>query len=240
MTLKVLGKYGPYPKECCCTSSYLLLGRGAIVFEMGSGSFSRLISNHSPEDVSAVVISHFHQDHIADLGVYNYYLESISIKRGERVAVKLYLPDCDCPEKSIIKNFKYFDPIFVKECESINIGQYRMQFFKTRHPVYCLGFVLNDGDKKFMYSADTNYFYELDDIYKKCDFALLDGAFLKKDYSEAKPHMSVDLCSNLASKYSVKTIITHIHPANNEEDCLKEINSEFAALAEENKSYTLW
>ena len=81
MKFKVLGKYGPFPPAGGATSGYLLLGKNAkIAFEMGSGVFARLASACAPENLGALVISHLHYDHISDLGVLNYYVESLSRK----------------------------------------------------------------------------------------------------------------------------------------------------------------
>ena len=56
-------------------SSYLVrAGDAAVVLDMGAGTFNRLLAEVDPADLGAVVISHLHPDHMADLLALRVYM----------------------------------------------------------------------------------------------------------------------------------------------------------------------
>ena len=93
MLLRIIGECGPYPKPLGATSCYLLeTENNKIVLDMGSGAFSKLSDIVKPEEISAIVISHFHADHSADLAIFAYYLQQLE-KRGRfSGSIPLYCP----------------------------------------------------------------------------------------------------------------------------------------------------
>ena len=114
MRVKVLGKYGPYPKNGGATSAYLLTSDSATVaFELGAGAFVRLINSADISKLDAIIISHFHFDHCSDVGVLGYYLLRLSAAGKVNLPVKLYCPESDSPLLIAFKNMKAFDVITV-------------------------------------------------------------------------------------------------------------------------------
>lgn len=239
MEVSVLGKYGPYPPSGGATSGYLLKNRaGLFALDMGSGVFSRLSGFCSPEALNAVIISHFHYDHIADLGILNYYLEALSRKGKYSGKMLVYIPDVDTPEAILIKQMKYFDVKTVKDGDEVDINGAKFKFFLTAHPVYCLGVAVKSGKEKFVYSADGDLSANIEENLKGSTLAVLDGAFLSKDYAKGKPHMSVYLCGALSEKYGVKTVVSHLIPDNQTYNAIRElIEFSQAYIAEEGKTY---
>ncbi len=215
MKLSILGKYGPYPKSCGNTSGYLLQDEtSCVAFEMGSGVFAELSKTVPPQNVSAVIVSHLHNDHISDLGVYNYYLESLSKKGLLQRNIPLILPQVDCATTEFIKEMKYFQPVWVKNGCDVKIGDLYFTFFEVKHPVYCLGFACMHEGRKFVYSGDTDVCESLKGNLSGADSALLDGAFLPSQYRVGGPHMSAELCAKLAKELNFKAYITHLLPTN--------------------------
>ena len=93
MKLTVLGKYGPYPPINGATSSYLLQTDSAnVLLDLGSGTLARLKEKVGVKDISFIVFSHLHFDHVSDFGVLSYEL-SFS---GRIDKVNVYLPNFDC------------------------------------------------------------------------------------------------------------------------------------------------
>ena len=68
MRLTILGNNGPFPAPGGATSGYLLTsGETRICFDLGSGTLSRLTALTPPEELTALVLSHWHYDHCADV-----------------------------------------------------------------------------------------------------------------------------------------------------------------------------
>ncbi len=239
MKLQVLGKFGPFAPYGGATSGYLLsCDVGALALDMGSGVFSRLLKEYPPEEILAVIISHFHYDHIADLGVFNYYLESLSKKGLLKNKINLYMPKEICSESESIKNMSYFNVTEVSDGDVVDINGLTVKFFKSAHPVYCLGMVICDGSKKFLYSSDGDVSTALTDNMKDCSYALLHGAFLSENYKKGGAHMSISACGELSEQFGVKCVVSHSLPFREEKAARNEVEKySLCELAEEFKVY---
>ena len=76
MKLTVLGNCGPYPGKGAGTSGYLLQGEHAnIMLECGSGTVGQLWQYIEPKDLTAIILTHMHWDHVSDF--MNAFKESV-------------------------------------------------------------------------------------------------------------------------------------------------------------------
>lgn len=208
MKLTILGNNGPYPAKDGATSSYLLnLENGKkIVLDMGSGAFSNLLRACEPALVDAVIISHLHYDHVSDLGVFSYYLQS-----HKKEKIQLYFPE----RTSFTQDFEKKDAFEVKYYNQSSVLAFentKITFQQTNHPVLTYACLVDDGVKKFLYTGDTNYFSEIEELFYACDVALCDSFFLCENADLKRPHMSVKTVCELAQKHDVKVILTHLNP----------------------------
>src|SRR5690554_2082839 len=87
MKVTVVGFWGAYPEENEATSSYLIEKDGfKLLLDCGSGALSQLPKYVEPYDLDAVILTHYHNDHIADIGVLQYYmLVQNGIRQQEKV-----------------------------------------------------------------------------------------------------------------------------------------------------------
>ena len=75
MCIKIttIGWWGAYPSANDATSGYLLQsGNLNVLIDCGSGVLARLQNYIDLERLDAVVLSHYHWDHIADIGCLQY------------------------------------------------------------------------------------------------------------------------------------------------------------------------
>src|SRR5262245_13531284 len=87
MRLTVLGSSGGYPAPGSACSGYLVEdGDSRLWVDAGSGTFARLLEHCSPDELSAVLISHLHADHWTDLIVGLHALQ-FAFKRDEPLPV---------------------------------------------------------------------------------------------------------------------------------------------------------
>ena len=137
------------------------------------------------------------------------------------------------------KNMKAFDVITVGDGQEIRLKDLSLKFYSVNHPVPCLGFTACDGARTFAYGGDSNECKNLERSVENADLALLDGGFLEKDWTSAKPHLSIKKCAELAEKYSVKTVISHINPEYDEKDIIDEAITvcDMCLVAEEGETY---
>ncbi|MBQ8725503.1 MAG: MBL fold metallo-hydrolase [Clostridia bacterium] len=240
MQLTILGKYGPFPKQGGATSSYLLNCNGKnVLIDMGAGSFSRLIKIVKPEDLDVIVLSHFHFDHTSDVGVLIYYFQSLFNKGYDKKPLVI-CPDSGGALAESVISCPYFEVLTVSGGEITFHDELSFEIFEMKHPVPTIGVKISDGEKTFAYTGDTNLCYSVDDLFENSDLVLADGAFLRKDWGENLPHLSVEHILEFTEKYGNKSIISHINPKYTQEEIEDVIkNYKNCQLAQEGKTYTI-
>lgn len=73
MKMTVVGFWGGFPEAGEATSGYLFEHDGfRLLVDCGSGVLAQLQKYITPSHIDAVVLSHYHHDHVADIGVLQY------------------------------------------------------------------------------------------------------------------------------------------------------------------------
>ena len=209
MKLHLLGINGPFPESRGATSGYLLeSGDSLLQFDLGSGVLANLTALTAPEDISALLVSHWHFDHTADLPVLMYRLQALN-----RV-LKVFGPaDPDAALYRLVSSVPCFDFTEVSPGASFAAGGVQVRVCAARHPVPSVGYRVSDGAVTFGYTGDTNTLPSLAGDYRGCDLLLADGLFSRDAWEENKPHLSAELAARLAADAGAgKLVITHLNP----------------------------
>jgi ribonuclease BN (tRNA processing enzyme) len=211
MKITVLGQWGAYPKAGEATAGYLLEHNNEkILMDCGSGVLAQLQKYIKLSELSAVIITHTHFDHIADLGCLQYAC-LIETDIGLRVsALPIYIADESNNNK--FKTMKGTDLRSISEKDTLYISGLQLSFFKTFHEAYCLAVKVQFQDKVFVYTADTFYDESLVDFCASVELLIAEASFYK-DFADAKMygHMNSSDVGSLALKANVgKVILTHL------------------------------
>ncbi len=225
MLLHLLGVNGPFPESGGATSGYLLCTEGArLQLDFGSGVLGRLTALTPPEDLSALLLSHWHFDHTSDLLPLIYRLEStgkaldVWAPADEGSAMRRIVSACAC--------FRLHD---VAAGDRLTVGDAEITATPARHPVPAVGFRIDDGKKVFGYTGDTNTLPGLADSYRGCDLLLADALFPEENWGEGKPHLSAPLAALLARDAGAKRLVlTHLNPAFSPDLLLREARVHFS------------
>ncbi|MEG0267988.1 MAG: MBL fold metallo-hydrolase, partial [Carnobacterium sp.] len=87
MKLTILGYWGGYPTKNEGTSSYLLESdEFHLMIDAGSASLIALEKHLDPLELNALLLTHYHADHIADVGVLQYTRQLKRLDNNERRA----------------------------------------------------------------------------------------------------------------------------------------------------------
>ena len=107
------------------------------------------------------------------------------------------------------------------------------------HPAISHGIKLVSDNKTLAYSGDTTINGDINSLVVGADLCLLDGCFTEEDYLPSKPHMSIKQVCEIANKYKVKTIVTHILYSYSDMVVEEEINkySSLCVVAKEGMIY---
>lgn len=242
MDLMVLGCNGPYPAAYGATAGYMVRSQGGysfIALDMGSGVFARLGKFCPPENVSAIILSHLHYDHISDMGVFNYYLEALNRSGKKLKPIPVLVPPDDERVATLQKMYPYFRFIKVYEGKKYVLGDLTAEFLPLRHGVPNYGVCLTEmrTEKKLVYSGDTNVCENLEKLVSGCDLWLGGAPFIGGEYQPDGGHLSVEILQELADKYDVDTVLTHLYPIHSEREYVAAISSPRVSVAKAFKSY---
>lgn len=214
MKLTVIGCLGGFPAEGKATSCFLLESKGFnLLIDCGSGALLALQKVLSPLQLDAALLTHFHADHIADVGVLQHFWQlAPGVKKVP--ILPIYASDHD------LENFNKLDwPESTQKqaldfTKPMQIGPFTISFFKTKHPVetYAVRIKEQGNSNELVYTADTTMVSGLGDFIKGAKVLLADTNFLA-DKPEPRWHLTTLETAQLANQAHVQhVILTHLPP----------------------------
>jgi ribonuclease BN (tRNA processing enzyme) len=211
LKITVLGPWGAYPKAGEATAGYLLEHLDEkILVDCGSGVLAQLQKYIKLSEITAVIISHTHFDHIADLGCLQYAC-LIDQDLGIRTStLPIYMAD-----EANDNKFKEMAGTEIRRIsveEALVIKRLRFTFFKTFHGAFCLAMKIQYLNKTIVYTADTYYDETLVDFCANADALIAETSF-NKAITDAKKygHMNTTDVGTLAMKARIgKAFLTHL------------------------------
>lgn len=212
MQLHIIGCWGGYPKANEASSGYLLECDGfQLLIDCGSGVLSKLQNTLLPKQIDSVILSHYHSDHIADIGVLQHARLIQGILGGALPNLPIYGHQLDTQEfakltyKEITKGVAY-DPQ-----ASLTVGPFMIHFLQTVHPVPCFAMRIEAHGKAVVYTGDTSFKSELIDFCKNADLLLSECNFYGNMDAKGAGHMTSIDCGTLAKEANVKELVlTHL------------------------------
>ncbi len=234
MKLTVLGCAGSFPTADSPASSYLLEHEGQrIVLDMGNGSIGNLqrhVDLDQPDAISAVLLSHGHLDHCADLGslyVIRAYHPSTRFGRlrvfgpvgvAQRMAA-LYGSSVAALEAS----FEFIEFTGGPEI----VGPFTVTTCAARHPVPSVSIRVATPGGSMVYSGDTGPNEELITLAVDVDLAVFEASFVGDD-NPPDLHLTGAAAGEHARLAGArKLLLTHLVRWNDDEDVLAEAASAF-------------
>lgn len=180
-----------------------------ILVDPGPESLCRLLTyvpKFNPEKIDAVILSHKHIDHSADINV---YLDVIT-KGGFTKSGMLIVPQDAFGEDGVIFKYllKYLKEIkIIKPKFKMKLGDLTFEFpLRHEHRVETYGLKLIHDNYSISYISDTKFFPEIITAYE-ADILILN--LLRLQPSEID-HLSVPDCVEIISEIKPKVaIITH-------------------------------
>src|SRR5690625_4439679 len=157
MKVTVIGYWGGFPAPNSATSTYLVEKGGfALVVDMGSGGLATLQKYKQISDIDAVILSHYHHDHVADIGVLQYARLVQTYLTDQKDSLYIYgHQEDELAFKSL--SHDYTKGIAYNPNQALNVGPFMITFLKTNHVVPCFGMRITDGENVFVYTADTAF-----------------------------------------------------------------------------------
>ncbi|MFD1039024.1 MBL fold metallo-hydrolase [Virgibacillus byunsanensis] len=228
MRVTVVGFWGGYPAPNSATSAYLVeKDNFTLLVDAGSGALSKVQKYTDVMGINAVVLSHYHQDHVADIGVlqYAWLVNSYIRKRNEILPIYGHAQDKNGFENLTHQSTKgiAYDPN-----GTLEIGPFSITFLQTNHPVPCFGMRITDGESVIVYTADTSYKDEWIDFAKGADLLITDCNFYADQDGSKAGHMTSVEGAAIANEAGVgELILSHLPQYRENIDLVSEAKSNY-------------
>ena len=206
MKVTVIGFWGGYPEKGEATSCYLVEDKNfKLLVDCGSGVLASLPNFVDMKSINSVIISHYHHDHIADIGVLQYYKLINGEKGGFALPIFGHGLNKDkfnsLTYKNVTKGFEY------RPEEVLNLGPFSIRFLKTAHPVDCFAMRIETGEHSVVYTADSSYMEEFVPFSSEADLLICDCSMYENQDGTAAGHMNSKEVATIASNANVKELL---------------------------------
>ena len=212
MKLTVIGSWGGYPKVNEASSGYLLEHQNfKLLVDCGSGVLAKLQQYIEPNELDAVIISHYHPDHIADIGVLQHaiHIQNIITNSQKKLSIYGHPYDQEGFRKLTFQEATIGVP-YDKD-QALKIGPFTITFLETIHPVPCFAFRIEADQEVFVYTADSAYRKEFIEFAKDADLLLCECNFYEDMDGKNAGHMNSKEAGTIAEKANVKELmLTHL------------------------------
>ena len=246
MELLVIGHTAPFPAPGLACPGYLVSeGRTRILVDGGSGVLERLLAICPGEELTAVLVSHFHFDHCSDLYVLRYALDA-SRREGLRSEPLPIFSPPEPPELAGLLAYREATRhVAVTPGETVDVGGIRVRFLAASHTSPTLGMVLEGAAGKLAYSGDCRWGEGLGAAAQSADLFLCEATFQdgQEAAAAATGHLTARQAAMAAGLAGVgRLLLTHLPAAADRRVSLEQAQAEVdlpIALAEAGRRYCL-
>lgn len=229
MRLHVLGSSGGYPVPGNPCSGYLLdSGEARIWIDAGTGTMAAVQQILPLERIDALVVSHVHADHCADL--FTLYV-ALRFRRDGALRKPLWAPrevwetlprflDPSGGGSMKLEDAFEFHPL--EDGTETEIEGLRFRFARTAHPVETLALRAEAGGRALAYSADTGPEADLTGLARGADLFICEACY--QDAAMGAPvHLSAREAAERARRAGVRELaLAHVWPTLDPEVSLAE------------------
>lgn len=228
MDITIVGYWGAYPEKNEATAGYLLQSNGYnILIDCGSGVLSKLQNFINLTDLSAVILSHYHGDHTADITSLQYevgYTRSLGIRNS---TLDIYGHDLS----EDFNKLTYSGGTIGKkidESTELRFGDLKVSFTLGNHPVPSLAMRFEENGRVFAYSADTQWDENIIEIAKNADILFCECNLFNDQFGKVKGHLTAGEAGKMARIANVKKLVlTHFPHYGDLDKLVKEAQEEF-------------
>lgn len=216
MELTVLGSSGSYPTATNPCSGYLLRAEGVTVWmDAGNGTLVELQKHAAIADVDAVVLSHVHPDHCADL--YPFFFAILFADLGRAVPV-LTPPGVRARLEHLIgedsreRFARLFDWRELRPGDRHRLGPLDIEVFDAAHSVSNNTLRIEHQDRVLCYSGDTGPNEHLAAAARDADLFLCEASWSEAQRGIMEPiHMTASEAGAAARDAGAgRLLLTHL------------------------------
>jgi len=211
MKITTIGWWGAYPDANEASSGYLLESEGhRILIDCGSGVLSRLQNYIELQDLNAVVLSHYHWDHVADIGCLQ-YASRILMDLGKREKPLPIYGHAEDDNLSGLDYLQYSKGYAIDTRTPLQLNGLTFRFGRNNHPDPCFSMRVEKDDLAVVYISDTGYMDDLAGFAHNADLLLCESSLYDEYQGRIPGHMTAGETGRIATAAGVKhLVLTHL------------------------------
>lgn len=216
MRLTVLGSSGAFPTASNPCSGYLVeLDGFRILLDAGYSTFRELLRHTTAEALDAVLITHGHPDHCADL---NPLLRARALGGGSPDALPLYSPPRALDAVLALDRPGMLDAALERRefspGETLHIGPFTVDTRLLPHWLPNAGLRLSGGGTALVYTGDTGPSASIVELSDGADILIADASYPEHVPPDAAEFLSSALEAGeyAAAAGAGQLILTHLMP----------------------------
>ena len=241
--LTTIGWWGAYPSAGEATSGYLLQTDDLnILIDCGSSVLSHLQDFIPLENIDAVVLSHYHWDHMADIGCLQ-YAARVLMDLGQRQTPLSIYGHAEDENFSKLDYLDYSKGHRIAPADKLELGPLIFSFCPNVHPDPCYSMRIENNGRVLVYIADTGWNDRLVDIAANADLLICESSLYDEYQGRIPGHLTAGEAGKIAADAGVrKLVLTHLPHFGDHRNLLKQARDQFSGpteLATTGKSWKL-
>ncbi|HHY74469.1 MAG TPA: MBL fold metallo-hydrolase [Bacillus bacterium] len=212
MKLTVVGFWGGFPQTNGASSGYLLQAANFnLLIDCGSAVLSKVQQYVNIMELNAVILSHYHHDHIADIGPLQYARMIHTMLGKGNAELPIYGHASDEAGFMSLTKLPHTKGYAYNPKEDVKLGPFTIRFMKTKHPVVCYALRITNGEKTIVYTADSSYLPEFIDFSEAADLLICECNLYSGQDGASSGHMTSTEAGEIAKEARVKKLLlTHL------------------------------
>ena len=214
MSIKIttVGWWGAYPSANEATSGYLLQsGNLNVLIDCGSGVLTLLQNYIDLEQLDAVVLSHYHWDHIADIGCLQ-YASRVLMDLGKRINPLVIYGHTEDEHFNRLSYLSYCEAHGYDTGSGLKLGALDFTFSRNVHPDPCFSIRIEKSEKALVYIADTGWTENLVKIAQGADLLLCESSLYDEYIGRIPGHLTSGEAGAVAAAGGVKRLVLNHLP----------------------------
>lgn len=212
MKATVVGFWGGFPQANGASSGYLFQDNDFnLLIDCGSAVLSKVQQYVQVMELDAVILSHYHHDHVADIGPLQYArMIHTMLGKGDKV-LPIYGHAADQEGFARLTKLPHTKGYAYNPEQEFKLGPFTITFMKTKHPVICYAMRITNGEKTIVYTADSSYLEEFIDFSHDADLLICECNLYSGKDGSVSGHMTSTEAGKIAKEAHVKKLLlTHL------------------------------